>query len=42
VYFICGAIGWNKAHWGSMKATVLYSVAPLLYFLGVMALFGLL
>src|SRR6187402_1128078 len=39
VYFVCGAIGWNKASWGSAKATVFWAIAPLLYLLLLVALF---
>jgi hypothetical protein len=33
VFFVCGAKGWDRAHWGSTKATVFWALAPLLYLL---------
>jgi hypothetical protein len=37
VWIVCGAIGWNRAHWGSAKSTVFWSLAPLLYLLLIVA-----
>ena len=39
VFFICGAKGWDRAHWGSTKATIFWALAPLLYCLLIYALF---
>ncbi|MEX2306949.1 MAG: hypothetical protein WD738_05125 [Pirellulales bacterium] len=42
VYFACGAMGWERANWGSAKSTVFYSLAPLLYLFFLVGLFALL
>jgi hypothetical protein len=39
VFFACGAMGWNKAHWGSFKSTVFWAIGPLLYLLLIVVLF---
>ncbi len=31
VFFVCGAKGWDRAHWGTAKATTFWALAPLLY-----------
>jgi hypothetical protein len=38
VFFLCGAKGWDKAHWGTRKSTVFWSIAPLLYLVLIAAL----
>ncbi len=39
VFFVCGAKGWDRSHWGSTKATVFYAIGPLLYILLIATLF---
>jgi hypothetical protein len=38
VFFVCGAKGWNRAHWGSTNATIFWALAPILYLLIIGAL----
>ncbi len=37
VFLLCGAKGWDEAHWGSAKATVFWALVPLLYLLLIIA-----
>jgi hypothetical protein len=41
VFFVCGAKGWDRAHWGTTRATLFYALGPLLYLLLILAFFKL-
>jgi hypothetical protein len=40
VFFVCGAKGWDHAHWGGIKGTIFWSLAPLLYLLVIRGVFS--